>query len=195
MILRLHKFYLLFILNVKLSSNSLKGEFMVSFCLNDICYQETPPTSFKWGTSNNFRRGWCSSRVLLTVKVSGHFEIFPSNRNIWKCDRIATKIQVFNSWKWEECCERDWSDWISLKIQMNKIWRNLWWKLIQFVIINPKSLNWRSNEISWGNCVNWLYDKSRNWSWVSLLIWFDLRFKCVRFERQYNSDGMKESLL
>jgi hypothetical protein len=37
---------------------------------------------------------------------------------------------------------------------------------------------------------------------VSLLIWFEmcviwflLKFKCVRFERQYNSDGMKESLL
>jgi hypothetical protein len=62
---------------------------------------------------------------------------------------------------------------------------------------------WRNDEISSGNSVNWLYDKLRNWSWVSLLIWWEmcvnwwlkLRAKYVRFERQYNSDEMKESLL
>jgi hypothetical protein len=67
-------------------------------------------------------------------------------------------------------------------------------------IDNP--LKWRNDEISSRNCVNWLHDKSRNRSWVSLLIcfemcviWLWLRSKCVRFERQYNSDGTTESLL
>jgi hypothetical protein len=52
-----------------------------------------------------------------------------------------------------------------------------------------------------GNRGNRLSDKLRNWSWVSLLIrfkvcvWLKLRSKCVRFETQHNSDGMKESLL
>jgi hypothetical protein len=35
-------------------------------------------------------------------------------------------------------------------------------------------LKWRSDEISSGNCVNWFDDKSRNWSWESLLIWFEI---------------------
>jgi hypothetical protein len=73
---------------------------------------------------------------------------------------------------------------------------------LNLLLLIHNSLKWRNDEISSGNCVNWFADKSRNWSWVSLLIWFEmcviwfqLRFKCVRFERQYNSDGMKESLL
>jgi hypothetical protein len=67
-----------------------------------------------------------------------------------------------------------------------------WFKLL-FLI--HSSLKWRSDELSSGNRVNWFDDKSRYWSWVSLMIWFELRSKCVRLERQYNSDGMKESLL
>jgi hypothetical protein len=118
------------------------------------------------------------------------------------CDLIVRKPKIFKSCQWGECCGRNWNDWISFKIQPNKTWRKLWWKLTQFVIVNTQFIQMKKWWDIIRNCVNWLHDKLRNWSWVSLLIWFEmcviwfeLRFKYVRFERQLNSDGMKESLL
>jgi hypothetical protein len=108
------------------------------------------------------------------------------------CDLIFKKIQTLKLCQWGECCRRNWSDWISNEIQTNKIWRKLWWKLIQFVIVNTQSTQMKK----WWDIIRklcqliWFQDKLRNWSWVSLLvrfemcvIWFELRFKCVRFER------------
>jgi hypothetical protein len=54
------------------------------------------------------------------------------------CDLISREIKTFKSCQWGECCGRNWSDYISTKIQMNKIWRKLWWKLIQFVIVTTQ---------------------------------------------------------
>jgi hypothetical protein len=91
--------------------------------------------------------------------------------------QVVSKRRLLLLWK-----ELKWLNFV--KIQMNKIWRKLWWKLFQFVIVNSTHSNeemmrYHQKIMSIDCMINWEID-------VELVCWFDLR--CVWFDLNWDPD-------
>jgi hypothetical protein len=132
-------------------------------------------------TNSEMRRPICMGSIVIWFSERFNLSSRVNEENVVKEIEVIEFRRIFNQTRFGGSCDEN---------------------CFNLLLSIHSSLKWRSDEISSGNSVNRFDDKLRNWSWVSLLIWFEMcviwlkmRFKCVRFERQYKSDGMKRSLL